>query len=250
MTEKQTWNAESYDENARFVSDLGDAVLGWLDPKPDEHILDLGCGDGALTEAIHAMGAHVIGVDKSAELLTAATARGLDVREMDACDLGFENQFDAVFSNAVLHWVNDAETAIAQIDKVLKPTGRFVAEFGGHGNVAAIVTAMRAVGQRHGGDMALAGPWFFPTVNEYTTLLEAAGFEVIRAGLYPRPTLLPTDMAGWLMTFRKPFFDQFETDERAQVLAETLDFLRPSLMDSTGQWTADYVRIRVHAVKS
>ena len=124
-----------------------------------------------------------------------------------------------------------------------------MSEFGGFGNVAAITTALRAVAVRHGADGALAGPWFFPTSDEYTTLLETGGFDVLRCELHPRPTPLPTNMAGWLETFRKPFFDQFEGPKRDEVLAETLELLKPSLCDSRGQWTADYVRIRVHAVK-
>jgi len=250
MTDKQTWDAEGYDKNARFVSDLGGAVLNMLAPKPGERILDLGCGDGALTEKIAALGAEVIGIDTSPQLLEAAANRGLDVCKMDGRYLDFDAPFNAVFSNAVLHWINEPDQVISSVWNVLKPGGRFVAEFGGHGNVAALVTAMRAVGLRHNGDPALAGPWFFPTSTEYSMLLERAGFRVESCDLIPRPTPLPTDMKGWLLTFRKPFFDQFEGDECRVVLTEVLDLLRPSLCDKAGQWTADYVRIRVHAIKT
>ena len=250
MTDKQTWDAEGYAENARFVSDLGEAVLAMLDAQAGERILDLGCGDGALTEKIAALGAEVIGIDTSPELLAAAANRGLDVRAMDGRNLEFDTPFDAVFSNAVLHWINEPDLVISNVWNALKPDGRFVAEFGGHGNVAALVTAMRAVGFKHDGDPNLAGPWFFPTTAEYSTLLQRAGFKVECCELIPRPTPLPTDMKGWLLTFRKPFFDQFEEDERRVVLTEVLDLLRPSLSDQSGQWTADYVRIRVDAKKS
>ena len=145
MTDKQTWDAEGYDKNARFVSDLGGAVLNMLAPKPGERILDLGCGDGALTEKIAALGAEVIGIDTSPELLAAAANRGLDVCKMDGRNLDFDTPFDAVFSNAVLHWINEPDQVISSVWNVLKPGGRVVAEFGGHGNVAALVTAMRAV---------------------------------------------------------------------------------------------------------
>jgi len=250
MTGKQSWSAEGYSRNARFVSDLGAEILGWLAPQSGERILDLGCGDGALTERIAATGAQVIGIDTSPELLASAIARGIDARNMDAQVIEFDRHFDAVFSNAVLHWIDKPARVICRIRKALKPGGRFVAEFGGFGNVAAIITAMRGAALSRGADMELAGPWFFPTVDEYTTMLTAAGFEVTRCELHPRATPLPTNMAGWLETFRKPFFDQFEGAERDRVLREVLELLRPSLSDGKGRWTADYVRIRVHALKS
>jgi SAM-dependent methyltransferase len=243
----QTWTPDSYDTNARFVSDLGADVLDWLAPRPGEHILDLGCGDGALTERLVAAGATVVGVDISGPLMEAALARGLDVREMDGEQLAFGAEFDAVFSNAALHWMVRPRAVIAGVARALKPGGRFVGEFGGHGNVAAIVTAMRAVGLARGANMELAGPWFFPTPGEYAALLAEGGFAVDRIGLYPRPTPLPTGMAGWLQTFRKPFFDQFSGPEREAVIAEVEELLRPSLCDESGNWTADYVRLRFAA---
>ncbi len=247
MNDQQTWNAETYARNARFVSELGAEILSWLAPRHGEYILDLGCGDGALTEIICSKGAHVIGIDTSADLLEASRARGLDAREMDALEMKFEHQFDAVFSNAVLHWILQPDRIIKRIGEVLKPGGRFVAEFGGHGNVAAIVTAMRAVARERGGDMDIAGPWYYPTVSEYRGKLEKAGFEVGRCELHPRPTPLPGEMEDWLYTFRKPFFDQFEQSERGAAMSDTVELLRPVLCDSGNNWTADYVRIRVEA---
>jgi len=132
--------------------------------------------------------------------------------------------------------------------RALKPGGRFVAEFGGHGNVAAIVTAMRATARRRGVDEALAGPWFFPSPAVYQRMLEAKGFEVRRIGLFPRPTPLKTGLAAWLKVFRKPFFEQYGADMEA-VAAEVEDLLRPVLCDADGNWTADYVRLRVEAAK-
>lgn len=243
----QQWSSEGYDRNARFVSDLAGAVLSWLALKPGERILDLGCGDGKLTEQLVAQGAIVTGVDTSPDFLEAARGRGLDVRLMDAANLEFSNEFDAVFSNAVLHWVQDAPAAVAGVRAALKPAGRFVAEFGGFGNVAAIVTAMRAAAQIHGGDAQIAHPWFFPTPEEYKAMLEAHGFVVDKIALIPRPTPLPTGMAGWLETFRAPFFDQFGSERRAEVIKTVEKLLEPSLCDRSGQWTADYVRLRVAA---
>ena len=245
---RQTWSAESYGKQGRFVPELAGPVLEWLAAQPGEHILDLGCGDGVLTAALAAAGAEVVGCDLSEDLLSAARAKGLDVRHMDGEALRFESEFDAVFSNAALHWMTRPEAVIAGVWRALKPGGRFVAEFGGHGNVAAIVTAMRAVAVRRGGDLSLAGPWFFPSVEVYRELLEAQSFTVRRIGLYPRPTPLNFGMAEWLKLFRQPFFAQFGDSAQA-ALGDVQDLLRPSLCDARGNWSADYVRLRVEAAK-
>lgn len=245
--ERQVWSARTYDENARFVSELGAAVLEWLDPQSGERILDLGCGDGALTLQLMDAGADVVGVDMSDSFLDAARQAGINARKMDGHALTFQDEFDAVFSNAALHWMTRPQEVVRGIVQALRPGGRFVAEFGGHGNVAAIVTAMRAVARARGGDESIAGPWFYPTPDEYTALLEAHGFDVRRIGLFPRPTPLPTGMRGWLMTFRGPFFQQFG-DATQDALNDTVDLLRSQLCDASGNWTADYVRLRVEAV--
>ncbi len=248
-TSKQEWHADTYQKHANFVSALTNKVLALLDPKPGERILDLGCGDGVLTQKIDSCGAEVIGVDVSENLLASAREKNLNVINMDGHQLVFENEFDAVFSNAALHWMTEPDRVLFGIHKALKDEGRFVAEFGGHGNVAAIVTAMRGAASKFNGDLELAGPWFYPTPEEYTERLEIAGFKVQEIGLHPRPTLLPTAIEGWLMTFRKPFFDQFPENIKTDILQEVIEILRPSLCDTKGQWTADYVRIRVKAMK-
>ena len=243
LASAQTWSAEGYEKNARFVSDLGAEILSWLAPAPGMRVLDLGCGDGALTSRIADTGAYVAGIEPSESLRAAASARSLDVRRASVTQM----TFDAIFSIAVLHWVNEPSRTIERMRAALKPAGRFVAEFGGHGNIAAIVTAMRAAATIHGGDAALASPWFYPTDREYAALLQEGGFRVLRAGLYPRQTPLPTGMSGWLKTFRAPFFGQFA--ERAEdVKQEVEDLLRPALCDASGHWVADYVRLRVEAV--
>lgn len=242
----QRWSAEGYDRHARFVSDRGDVVLGWLDPRPGERILDLGCGDGALTARIAHAGASVVGIDASPEFVAAARARGLDVREGDGHRLRFDGEFDAVFSNAALHWMREPDLVIAGVARALRPGGRFVGEFGGHGNVAAIVTALVAAADRHGIDRSLAHPWYFPTPEGYQDKLEAGGFEVERIELVPRPIRLPSDMAGWLTTFRAPFFEA-AGERAAAVRDEVLDLLAPSLRAEDGRWTADYVRLRFAA---
>jgi len=245
---QQTWSAASYGTHARFVADMAGAVMDWLAPQAGERILDVGCGDGVLTEAIAAAGAVVVGVDVSNDLLAAAAARGLDARHMDGQALTFDKDFDAIFSNAALHWMTRPDKVIEGVRRALKPGGRFVAEFGGHGNVAAIVTAMRATARRRGGDEKLAGPWFFPAPDAYGERLVRHGFKVERIGLYPRPTLLKTGMKAWLGVFRQPFFAQYG-EAAEEVLDEVVDLLAPVLQDERGNWTADYVRLRVAAVR-
>ena len=243
----QRWSASDYAKNGRFVPELAGAVFAMLAPKPGECILDLGCGDGTLTAEIRATGADVLGVDLSDELLAVARMKGLAVQKADGHALDFVQEFDAVFSNAALHWMRAPDLVIAGVACALKPKGRFVGEFGGHGNVAAIASAMRAVGAKRGGDPAKVAPWFFPTVEEYGGLLEAHGFTVREIALVPRPTPLKTGMDGWLRTFGQSFFDQFPEPDRTAALNEALDLLRPSLCDSQGRWTADHVRLRFSA---
>ncbi len=244
---RQVWGAERYERNARFVSDMTGDVVAWLALKPGERILDLGCGDGALTEKLVQAGGIVTGADNSEALLAAARRRGLDVEFKDGQTLDYGPEFDAVFSNAALHWMTRAEDVVKGVARALKPGGRFVAEFGGHGNIAAIVTALRATALRHGKDPALAAGWFYPTPGEYRALLEANGFAVEKIGLFPRPTPLPTGLRGWLATFRESYFEQWLEQAREQIVSEIENLLAPSLRDKAGNWTADYVRLRVAA---
>jgi SAM-dependent methyltransferase len=240
----QRWSASDYAKNGRFVHELAGPVFDMLRAKPGERILDLGCGDGALTAEIKALGAHVLGVDLSDELLAVARMKGLNVRRVDGHALDFVSEFDAVFSNAALHWMRKPNLVIAGVARALRPRGRFVGELGGHGNVAAIATAMRAIGKARGGDAALVAPWFFPTAEEYGALLTAGGFSVKEIELVPRPTPLKTGIKGWLRTFGRSFFDQFLEPKRTKVLGEVVELLRPSLCDSRGAWTADHIRLR------
>jgi trans-aconitate methyltransferase len=243
----QTWSAATYAANARFVADLGAPVLDLLAPRPGERILDLGCGDGALTQAIARAGATVVGVDGSPDLVQASRARGLDARVMDGQKLTFSGEFDAVFSNAALHWMPDADAVIAGVVRALKPGGRFVGEMGGHGNVAAIVTALHASLRARGMQLAHAFSWFFPTAEHYAALLEAHGFIVGTATLIPRPTHLPTGMSGWLATFAAPFLRDIPHSEHQAILQEVEALLVRPLRTASGDWIADYVRLRFAA---
>ncbi len=243
----QAWDAAGYAGNARYVADLGVPVLALLDPRPGERILDLGCGDGALTGRIAASGAEVVGCDASPELLAAATARGLQTRLLDGQALPFVAEFDAVFTNSALHWMRRADDVVDGVTRALKPGGRFVGEFGGQGNVAAIVTALVAVLDRRGVDGPAAMPWYFPTPDEYRALLERHGFAVDAIDLLPRPTPLPTGIQGWLATFARPFTRHLPEPERPPALLEAERLLAPALRDAAGRWTADYVRLRFAA---
>lgn len=241
----QDWQPERCAANARFVADLGLPVLEWLDPRPGERILDLGCGDGALTEKLARTGCTVIGVDAAAAMVAAARERGLDARCMDGQALPFVQEFDAVFSNAALHWMKaDPAAVVAGVARALRPGGRFVAEMGGAGNVAAITVALMAVLGRHGLDGTAALPWYFPTPEAYGQLLESHGFAVHRIELIPRPTPLPVGMASWLDTFAEPFLKLLPEAERASAKAEVVALLRPVLCHDADQWVADYVRLR------
>lgn len=246
----QSWQTESYVTNAGFVADLGAPVMDLLAPKKGERILDLGCGDGRLTEKIIATGAKVVGCDASPDLLASAKARGIETVHADGHALPFTAEFDAVFSNAAMHWMKRPKEVIAGVNRALKPGGRFVAEFGGFGNVAAIVTALLAVLARRGIDGRKNYPWFFPTPAEYTALLETGGFKVREIMLIPRPTPLPTSMSGWLATFTSPFTAGLSPQDRDAVNAETVDLLSNSLRDTAGNWIADYVRLRFAATKA
>ena len=249
MDEGQSWDPERYARNARFVSELGAPVLELLAPRPGERILDLGCGDGALTEKLAAAGCSVVGVDGSAAQVEAARRRGLDARVADGQALGFVNQFDAVFSNAALHWMRRQDAVIAGVWQALVPGGRFVGELGGRGCVSQIRTALIDALRRRGIDGADHDPWYFPDVAEYRGRLEAAGFRVDSIALIPRPTPLPGDVVGWLETFAESFTAPLPPAERPGFLAEVRDALRPRLCDAEGRWTADYVRLRFAAIK-
>lgn len=244
----QTWDPKRYAHHTRFVSDLGEDVLQLLDPKPREAILDLGCGDGALTEKLVALAGSVIGVDSSPEMVEAARERGLDARVMDGESLTFETAFDAVFSNAAMHWMKTPDRVIAGVWRALRPGGRFVAELGGGDNVAAVVEALSKALARRGVDVAALNPWYFPYPEEYTARLETGGFSVTWMALIPRPTPIPGDIVAWLETMAGSFTGVVPAAERSGFLAEVREALQPKLC-RRGEWHVDYVRLRFAAHK-
>jgi trans-aconitate methyltransferase len=250
MENPQSWDPDRYARNARFVSDLGMPVVELLAPRSGERILDLGCGDGALTAKLVAMGCAVVGVDASEPQIRGARAMGLDARVMDGEQLTFSNEFDAVFSNAALHWMRHPDDVIAGVQRALRPRGRFVAEMGGHRCVEKIRTALVDALNRRGLDGPGAVPWYFPDVEEYSARLVKGGFTIKYIALIPRPTPLPGDVSGWLETFAENFISKLAPGDRPAFIDEVREVLRPQLCDSSGNWTADYTRLRFAAQRA
>lgn len=245
----QTWNASQYAANGRFVADLAKDVVALLAPQAGEHILDLGCGDGALTEQIAACGVDVTACDASVSMLAGAKERGLNTVAADMRELPFEGEFDAVFSNAALHWVTELPAVARGVHRALKPGGRFVAEMGGLGNIAAIRTALQAVFAGYGMDAETEAASRYPSREEMRGILEGAGFTIQSMELIPRPTLLKSGMEEWLRTFRNGLFDKLSDKDRQVALDRTVALLKLTLCDADGVWWGDYVRLRFHAVR-
>jgi trans-aconitate methyltransferase len=249
MAARQNWDPDLYAKNARFVSDLGSPVLELLAPKAGERILDLGCGDGVLSRRLVDLDCRVVGVDASPAQVEAARRLGVDARVMDGEALAFDGEFDAVFSNAALHWMKRPASVIDGVFRALVPGGRFVAEFGGDGCVATIRGALVEALARRGIDGAALDPWYFPSAVEYATLLSASGFLVEAITSFPRPTPLPTGIEGWLETFAASYLSPLPTASRLSFIAEVSELLSPALASPDGTWTADYVRLRFRAEK-
>ena len=249
MSEHQKWLPRKYKKNAYFVSELGIPLIDLLAPQKNEHILDLGCGDGTLMAKIAEFGCHVIGLDSSPEMVAAAQKKGLEVYVMDAEKLNFNSQFDAVFSNAALHWMINPDAVIEGVFQALKPHGRFVAELGGAGNVAIVVNAIAICLQKRNIEIETINPWYFPTAEEYQHRLAKAGFKVEYITLFERPTPLPEGILGWLEMFAQQFTTQLRINERENFIQEVIKLCEPKLSDGKGNWTADYVRLRFCATK-
>jgi trans-aconitate methyltransferase len=245
----QRWDPERYRRNAGFVAELGAPLIDLLAPRPGERVLDLGCGDGALTEKLVAMGAVVVGVDSSAEQIATARARGLEAHVADGHALTFAAEFDAALSNAALHWMTRPDAVIDGVWRALKPGGRFVGEKGGVGNVKQVKAALIAALARRGLDGAAADPWYFSTPDDYAGRLVSRGFRVEHIALIDRPTPLPGRLGDWLETLAEPFLNQVPASERAKLIAEVEAGLAELLCDGDGRWFVDYVRLRFRALK-
>jgi trans-aconitate methyltransferase len=249
MSNSTCWNPENYAKNACFVSALAKPLLELLNPKSGELVLDLGCGDGVLTEKIAGCGGTVYGIDASSAQLKAAKKKGLQVLVMDGQQLSFKPAFDAVFSNAALHWMKQPEKVAAGVLTCLKPGGRFVGEFGGQGNVETIRCVLHRALRSRSIDPLIVDPWYYPSLEEYSRLLTNLGFTVDSIEIIPRPTQLPGDILDWLEIFAQPFTKSVPEAERRSFLEAVRTDLEPHLRHSDGTWFADYVRLRFRAVK-
>jgi SAM-dependent methyltransferase len=232
------WNAADYARVGGFVPELGAAALDLLDPKPGERILDVGCGDGALTHKIVERGADVVGVDNSRDLAAVARAIGIDVRIGDATTMDFDSEFDAAFSNAALHWMLEKERVAAAIFRALKPGGRFAGEMGGEGNLCALRDALDDELIIRGFVPPSESANWYPSADEFADVYEATGFEAIDARLIERPTPLRHGVAAWVTTFRAGWLDRSGVPESER--AEIADAVERAV-DSD---IADYVRLR------
>ncbi|MCA9530121.1 MAG: class I SAM-dependent methyltransferase [Myxococcales bacterium] len=244
---RHTFQADVYAQNARFVPALGVPAVDLLDPRPGERVLDLGAGDGALSHEIVARGAEVVALDASPSMVEAARATGLDARVGDAQALDVDGPFDAVFSNAALHWMPRADAVARGVFEVLRPGGRFVAELGGHGNCAAIRVALHAAIEHAGGSSDGVDPWYFPTAEAHRAVLERAGFVVESIAAHCRPTVLPTGFAGWMATFAADHLARVPASAREATLADAVRRVETVLVDASGRAVADYVRLRFRA---
>ncbi|HUE78826.1 MAG TPA: methyltransferase domain-containing protein [Sphingomicrobium sp.] len=240
------WDAADYARVGSFVSELGAAALDLLDPQPGERILDIGCGDGALTRRIAERGARVVGVDSSPEMVAAAVAAGIDARLVEAAEMPFAAEFDAAFSNAALHWMLDREAVAAAIFGALKPGARFAGEMGGEGNIAILRGAIRAELCERGYPVPAQDPQWYPSRQEFQRVYGAAGFVDIDARIIPRETHLASGIAEWVKTFRAGWLDAAQVPEadRDAVAAAVERRLELRLRRPDGSWFADYVRLR------
>jgi trans-aconitate methyltransferase len=243
------WDPSLYQNAHAFVWEMAGEIFALLDPRPGERILDIGCGTGQLTARIAAAGAEVIGIDSSAEMLEKARANypSIDFRQADARSFALGMRFDAVFSNAALHWAPEAEDVIRCVAAALRPGGRFVAEFGGKGNTGCLVEEAAAAAAARG--ISVHNPWYFPSIGEYSALLERNGFEVRHAALVDRPTKLEDGEDGlrrWMAMFGRPLLAPVPEPQRGEFLNELEARLRPHYYRD-GVWTLPYRRLRIWA---
>ena len=248
MKVSQHWEKEKYEKNARFVSVYGEELIEWLNPQKDEYILDLGCGDGVLTKKITEYGCKVLGLDGSQKFIEATRKIGIEAIQGDAQNMKFENEFDAIFSNAALHWMTNPEKVMEGVSRALKKGGRFVVEMGGKGNIEKIENAIFEIAGKFG--FKAKKIWFFPSEEDERVLLEKYGLKVKRMISFPRPTLLPTGIKGWLQTFSAPVLVNVPVEMHEKLIDEITEKVEKELeRNENGQILADYVRLRFEAVK-
>jgi len=246
------WNAKEYTSDFNYVAEYGKGVSDLITAPAGSTVIDLGCGSGTLTRVLADRGYRVAGIDSSRELIDFARKRFPDLTfiEADATNFTVDSPVDVIFSNAVFHWIDAAyqDSMLASVSKALRSGGQLVCEFGGHGNNELIHAAlMHAFGRR---GLTYKMPFYFPTIGEYAPIIERHGMVVTFASLFDRPTELKGDdgMAEWIRTFVKVPFAGVSADDKASIIGEAVDELRPKLYHD-GKWYADYVRIRIKAEK-
>ncbi|NBC68029.1 methyltransferase domain-containing protein [Paenibacillus sacheonensis] len=248
------WNPGAYDDKLGFVSQFGQGVVGLLQPVSGERILDLGCGTGDLTETIAQSGANATGMDLSDNMIAAARLKypHLDFRVANAEDFTTDVAYDAVFSNAALHWMKQPEQVVTCVWNALAAGGRFVAEFGGRGNVETVIAALaESLAEDYGIDAASRNPWYFPSIAQYSKLLEDQGFAVKAAFHFDRPTMMKDGDGGlrhWLAGFADDFVKEF-TARQKEALFDTVASKARAALFRDGSWHVDYKRLRILAIK-
>lgn len=245
----QQWNSASYSKNAAFVSELGLPVVTLLNPQPGEAILDLGCGEGSLAQKLMDLGCQVTGVDSSPEMVLAAKTKGVNAQCMSGDALNFEQQFDAVFSNAALHWMTQFHQVLDGVNRALRSKGRFVAEMGGFGNIRCITETIVEVFDENPLWGEYSSPWFFPSDTEYRALLESHGFVVEQIELIDRPTPLSAGIHEWLRIFAEHATTNLTAEQKQQFFNQVEARVKKTLYSEEQGWVADYVRLRFRAHK-
>lgn len=256
MTEatEMKWDSKLYNIKHSFVYDYGKSLIKLLDPKPNERILDLGCGTAVLTKQISDIAKNIVGIDNSMDMVLSAKQQfpELTIYQKDATDFDFDEPFDAIFSNATLHWVINYKSCINSMYRNLKPNGRIVVEFGGKGNVQQIIKCLRKQLIKHNYlEQSKLKQWYFPSIGDYSHALEKVGFRVTFAQHYDRLTELhETDngIKDWIEMFGKNFFKNVKEEHRLEILEKVQEELRTELYKSR-KWFADYKRIRIVATK-
>lgn len=246
---RQKWDAGEYNKHASFVASFGSNLIDNLNPSVHKNVLDLGCGDGELAEKIKSMGINVVGIDSSQEMVQATNDRGITAYVMDGHNIHFDTQFDAVFSNAVLHWLTQPEKVLAGINNVLRPNGTFIAEFGGAGNIQALLDAMQETFKEQPTFGKFKHPWYFPSLESYTDLLLEHGFRVDNIELFKRPTPLKSGVEKWLQIFANGIIHQLTSEQKEIFFESVINKLTPVLYSEETGWVADYVRLRLIATK-
>lgn len=245
------WNAKDYTQSFSFVHQYGRDLFSLIEGERLS-VLDLGCGNGALTHQLQQLGYEAEGLDASPELLEIAKQNWPELTFLlgDAVDFHSAKRYDIVFSNAVLHWIDQEkqDDMLRCVNRALKLDGQFVFEFGGRGNNILIHTALEKAFQKRGHTYRM--PFYFPSIGQYASRLERAGFRVTYAALFDRMTPLEGEngLYDWLRMFIKTPFAEIGASEKEDILQETVDQLRSDLYQD-GTWYSDYVRLRCKAIK-